>query len=85
LAWRLHLKANSDIDPMQLNLRRIAMFTSQNFLHASERAVCLFASLLIVSSVLALGAFGIDSMVSNAQNTQTATLLAQTAAFSVPA
>jgi hypothetical protein len=50
------------------------MFTSQNFLDTSERAVCLIVSMLIVTSVLALGAFGIDSMVQNAQNTQVTAL-----------
>lgn len=74
LARRLHLKVNSDIISIQLNLKEIAMFTSQNFLDTSERAVCLFVSMLIVTSVLALGAFGIDSMVQNAQNTQVTAL-----------
>ena len=51
------------------------MFTAQNFLNARERAVCLFVSMLIVTSVLALGAFGVDSMVQNAQNAQTTALV----------
>ena len=74
LARRLHLKVDSDIISIQLNLKEIAMFTSRNFLDTSERAVCLIVSMLIVTSVLALGAFGIDSMVQNAQNTQVTAL-----------
>ena len=46
------------------------MFATQNFLFSSQRAVCLLVSMLIVSSVLALGAFGIESMVQDAQATQ---------------
>lgn len=53
------------------------MFTTQKFLHAGQRAVCLALSALIVSSGLALGAFGIDSMVHNAQAAQITSLMAQ--------
>jgi len=52
------------------------MFTATSF-NASQRATCLFLSMLIVSSVLALGAFGIESLVQNAQNGQTAALTVQ--------
>jgi hypothetical protein len=53
------------------------MFATQNFPHTSQRAVCLLVSMLIVSSVLALGAFGIESMVQDAQATQHAALTVQ--------
>ena len=53
------------------------MFATQDFLHTSQRAACLFMSMLIVSSVLALGAFGIESMVQDAQATQHTALTVQ--------
>jgi len=53
------------------------MFATQNFLFSSQRAVCLLVSMLIVSSVLALGAFGIESMVQDAQVTQHTALTGQ--------
>ena len=51
------------------------MFTTQKYLNASQRAVCLALSMLIVSFGLALGAFGIDSMVQNAAATQITSLM----------
>lgn len=53
------------------------MFAPHNFLQTSERAVCLFASMMIVTAVLALGAVGIDSMLQNAQNSQVSALSVQ--------
>jgi len=48
------------------------MFANETFFQSSQRAVCLVVSMLIVSSVLALGAFGIESMVQNAYSAQAA-------------
>jgi hypothetical protein len=64
-----------------LKTRRKIMFTTHNYLDTSERAACLVVSMLIVTAVLALGAFGIDSMFQNAQLAQNA----QTTTLSVPA
>jgi hypothetical protein len=64
-----------------LKTRRKIMFTTHNFLDTSERAACLVVSMLIVTAVLALGAFGIDSMLHNAQLAQNA----QTTTLSAPA
>ncbi|HEY4368330.1 MAG TPA: hypothetical protein VGN07_13935 [Steroidobacteraceae bacterium] len=53
------------------------MFATQDFLHTSQRAACLLMSMLIVSSVLALGAFGIESMMQNAATAQHTALTVQ--------
>ena len=53
------------------------MFANETFFQSSQRVVCLVVSMLIVSSVLALGAFGIESMVQDAYATQVAAATVQ--------